>query len=139
MSLDIHICFVRRWVRFHLPTMLCIHLIWYNYDRCTHNTLCTYIIRLLHGLNLLVQGVYKFKSGHRYEGDYVRNKKHGQGIFHYPDGSKYDGTHFKYSYKNTFVKILKGIGCQKVSIQGSRLTVLKSWNKASGRIGTIPT
>ena len=38
-----------------------------------------------------IQGVYKFKSGHRYEGDYVRNKKHGQGIFYYPDGSKYDG------------------------------------------------
>ena len=35
--------------------------------------------------------MYKFKSGHRYEGDYVQNKKHGQGIFYYPDGSKYDG------------------------------------------------
>ena len=39
------------------------------------------------------QGLYKFKNGHRYEGDYVLNKKHGQGVFLYPDGSKYDGNH----------------------------------------------
>jgi hypothetical protein len=24
-------------------------------------------------------------------GDYVKNKRHGKGIFYYPDGSKYDG------------------------------------------------
>ncbi len=37
------------------------------------------------------QGMYKFKSGARYIGGYVENKKQGQGVFHYPDGSKYDG------------------------------------------------
>lgn len=38
-----------------------------------------------------LQGVYKFKSGARYIGEYSENKKHGQGIFYYPDGSTYDG------------------------------------------------
>lgn len=39
----------------------------------------------------MLQGVYKFKSGARYEGDWQHNKKHGQGTFYYPDGSKYEG------------------------------------------------
>lgn len=39
-----------------------------------------------------MQGMYKFKSGARFIGEYVDNKKHGQGIFYYPDGSKYEGT-----------------------------------------------
>ena len=46
----------------------------------------------------MMQGVYKFKSGTQYEGDYVQNKKHGQGLFYYPDGSKYDGKSY---YRNT--------------------------------------
>ena len=37
------------------------------------------------------QGLYIFKDGHRYEGNYANNKKHGHGVFLYPDGSKYDG------------------------------------------------
>uniref|UniRef100_G3R8P9 Radial spoke head 1 homolog n=1 Tax=Gorilla gorilla gorilla TaxID=9595 RepID=G3R8P9_GORGO len=37
------------------------------------------------------QGIYKFKNGARYIGEYVRNKKHGQGTFIYPDGSRYEG------------------------------------------------
>lgn len=37
------------------------------------------------------QGVYKFKNGARYIGEYVKNKKHGQGTFIYPDGSRYEG------------------------------------------------
>lgn len=37
------------------------------------------------------QGTYKFKNGARYVGDYVKNKKHGQGTFVYPDGSRYEG------------------------------------------------
>lgn len=35
--------------------------------------------------------MYKFKSGARYEGEWLNNKKHGQGTFYYPDGSKYEG------------------------------------------------
>ena len=38
-----------------------------------------------------VQGMYKFKNGARYMGEYKHNKKHGQGAFIYPDGSKYEG------------------------------------------------
>uniref|UniRef100_A0A671E112 Radial spoke head 1 homolog n=1 Tax=Rhinolophus ferrumequinum TaxID=59479 RepID=A0A671E112_RHIFE len=37
------------------------------------------------------QGIYKFKNGARYIGEYVKNKKHGQGTFIYPDGSRYEG------------------------------------------------
>lgn len=37
------------------------------------------------------QGVYKFKNGARYTGQYLKNKKHGQGTFIYPDGSRYEG------------------------------------------------
>ncbi|TKC46019.1 hypothetical protein EI555_012561, partial [Monodon monoceros] len=37
------------------------------------------------------QGTYKFKSGARYIGEYVKNKKHGRGTFIYPDGSRYEG------------------------------------------------
>uniref|UniRef100_A0A8C3WRU7 Radial spoke head 1 homolog n=1 Tax=Catagonus wagneri TaxID=51154 RepID=A0A8C3WRU7_9CETA len=36
-------------------------------------------------------GTYKFKNGARYVGEYVKNKKHGQGTFIYPDGSRYEG------------------------------------------------
>ena len=34
----------------------------------------------------------RFKNGCRYIGEYVRNKKHGQGTFIYLDGSKYEGS-----------------------------------------------
>ena len=47
----------------------------------THLTLTTFPL----------QGTYKFKSGARYIGEYMDNKKHGQGTFHYPDGSKFEG------------------------------------------------
>ena len=50
-------------------------------------TLAIHYIHIQSGM----QGVYKFKSGTRYDGDYVMNKKHGHGIFYYPDGSKYEG------------------------------------------------
>lgn len=33
----------------------------------------------------------RFKNGARYMGEYMKNKKHGQGVFIYPDGSKYEG------------------------------------------------
>jgi len=34
---------------------------------------------------------YRFKNGARYTGEWWKNKKHGQGTFIYPDGSKYEG------------------------------------------------
>lgn len=37
------------------------------------------------------QGTYRFRNGARYIGGYLLNKKHGKGIFFYPDGSKYEG------------------------------------------------
>lgn len=37
------------------------------------------------------QGTYSFKNGARYVGHYYQSKKHGQGTFYYPDGSKYEG------------------------------------------------
>ncbi|KAJ3322018.1 hypothetical protein HDV06_003618 [Boothiomyces sp. JEL0866] len=37
------------------------------------------------------QGVYKWKAGHRYKGQFLDNVRHGTGYFVYPDGSKYNG------------------------------------------------
>ena len=34
---------------------------------------------------------YRFKNTARYIGEYCRGKKHGQGLFIYPDGSRYEG------------------------------------------------
>lgn len=45
----------------------------------------------------MFQGTYKFKNGARYVGEYLKNKKHGQGTFIYPDGSKYEGKMFSRS------------------------------------------
>ena len=44
-------------------------------------------------LDLIVFLTYfnRFKNTARYVGEYARNKKHGQGTFIYPDGSKYEG------------------------------------------------
>lgn len=39
----------------------------------------------------MFQGTYRFKNGARYIGQYLQNKKHGHGVFFYPDGSKYEG------------------------------------------------
>ena len=36
-------------------------------------------------------GVYTWKDGRRYEGEYKMNKKHGEGTYTYSDGSKYKG------------------------------------------------
>lgn len=40
-------------------------------------------------LSLIVY--YRFKNEARYIGEYAYNKKHGDGTFIYPDGSKYEG------------------------------------------------
>ena len=36
-------------------------------------------------------GVYRFKSGARYEGQYADGRKEGHGVFVNPDGSRYEG------------------------------------------------
>lgn len=41
----------------------------------------------------MFQGLYRFKNGARYIGEYIENKKQGNGTFIYPDGSKYEGTY----------------------------------------------
>lgn len=65
---------------------------------CSQNTLllCSFCShkQWKHLINLLLsvyQGTYKFKNGARYIGEWYMNLKHGQGIFYYPDGSKYEG------------------------------------------------
>jgi len=40
---------------------------------------------------LLIFHRFKQGAGARYIGEYAKNKKHGQGMFIYPDGSKYEG------------------------------------------------
>ena len=42
----------------------------------------------------------RFKNDARYIGDYAYNKKHGDGTFIYPDGSKYEGNKFAYSSRS---------------------------------------
>jgi len=37
------------------------------------------------------QGVYMWADGRKYEGEYVNDKKHGYGIYTYPDGRSYKG------------------------------------------------
>jgi len=34
---------------------------------------------------------YRFVNGAVYDGEWNKGKKHGKGVFSYPDGSKYDG------------------------------------------------
>lgn len=46
---------------------------------------------MLQGENFCMT-VFRFKNGARYIGDWQQNKKHGQGMFIYPDGSKFEGT-----------------------------------------------
>ena len=36
-------------------------------------------------------GVYTWKDGRRYEGEYMRNKKHGKGTYIYSNGSVFEG------------------------------------------------
>ena len=36
-------------------------------------------------------GIYEWKDGRMYEGEYMKNKKHGFGIYVYSDGSKFEG------------------------------------------------
>lgn len=59
-----------------------------RYGARNANSLCVFVSNRSF---IEMQGTYKFKSHARYIGDYVDNKKHGKGIFYYPDGSNYDG------------------------------------------------
>ena len=37
------------------------------------------------------RGVYTWKDGRKYEGEYLHDKKHGHGVYSWADGRKYDG------------------------------------------------
>ncbi len=37
------------------------------------------------------KGVYVWKDGRKYEGEYMYDKKHGHGIYVWADGRKYEG------------------------------------------------
>lgn len=41
---------------------------------------------MMHG-----QGVFSFNDGRRYEGQYINDNKQGMGTFEWPDGRKYIG------------------------------------------------
>ncbi len=47
-------------------------------------------VMLVSCFNLTLTTILCFFIYHT-KGDYVKNKRHGRGIFYYPDGSKYDG------------------------------------------------
>ena len=40
----------------------------------------------------LCMSAVRFVNGAVYDGEWNKGKKHGKGVFSYPDGSKYDGT-----------------------------------------------
>jgi radial spoke head protein 1 len=56
----------------------------------------------------LIVNFNEFNICPKKKGDYVKNKRHGKGLFYYPDGSKYDGEwnenvregHGTYTYPN---------------------------------------
>lgn len=89
--------------------------------------------RPCHCLSLCPQGIYKFKSGAQYIGEYFRNKKHGQGTFIYPDGSRYEGK-----------KLPRGMGSEMAlgwEVVGQTWPGLAcSWNRWRGRLraGGVP-
>ena len=36
-------------------------------------------------------GVFEWKDGRRYEGEYLNDKKEGYGVYSWPDGRRYEG------------------------------------------------
>lgn len=36
-------------------------------------------------------GTYKYEDGKKYKGDFMRNKRHGYGVFTWPNGKIYEG------------------------------------------------
>ena len=46
-----------------------------------------------------MQGLFFFKSGNKYYGDFANGKKEGKGIFVFTDGSWYEG-----SWKNEIIR-----------------------------------
>lgn len=40
---------------------------------------------------ILLKGVYRFANGAIYDGGYLWNRKEGEGLMVYPDGSRYEG------------------------------------------------
>lgn len=53
---------------------------------------------------MLNDHIFRFKNGARYIGEWIKNKKHGQGTFIYPDGSKYEGICNKTACSNQNIK-----------------------------------
>lgn len=43
-----------------------------------------------------LQGTYTFRNGAKYRGFYDEGKKSGDGIFEYPDGSRYEGMYSQF-------------------------------------------
>ena len=39
-------------------------------------------------------GIYQWRDGRRYEGNYQKDKKHGHGIYTWADGRQYNGDWF---------------------------------------------
>ena len=37
------------------------------------------------------KGIFSWKDGRKYTGEYVNDKKEGVGIFEWPDGRRYEG------------------------------------------------
>ena len=37
------------------------------------------------------KGIYYFKNGNRYEGDWKKNLQHGKGIFYFKGGERFEG------------------------------------------------
>jgi hypothetical protein len=37
------------------------------------------------------KGVYEWKDGRKYDGEYLNDKKHGFGIYYWADGRRYEG------------------------------------------------
>lgn len=60
------------------------------------------------------KGVFKYKDGSKYTGDWKSNSKNGQGTFVFPDGSVYEGgfKHHKFNGKGKYTgsdgKTMKG-------------------------------
>ena len=66
-------------------------------------------------------GVYTWKDGRKYEGQYYMDKKQGHGIYTWPDGRKYDGM-----WKNGKQEG-KGICYDSAAMGGKRKREKKKW------------
>ena len=42
------------------------------------------------------KGIFTWPEGNKYEGEYLNDKRHGYGIYTWPDGKKYEGEYLGY-------------------------------------------